>query len=108
MKVYEFEMCVPKSHINNIIYEVSKYVESYDGKVKHLVHGNNIYFKIKVEDKYDYALNNLIKQLNDYVNQLSAAEDDFVKDAKFFVRLWSCIAVCVIIAIIVVEVIEFL
>ena len=108
MKVCEFEMCVPKSHINNVIYEVSKYVESYDGTVKHLVYGNNIHFKIKVEDKYDYAIRNLIKQLNDYVNQLSAAEDAFLKDAKFFVNLWTCIAACVLIAIIVVKVIEFL
>lgn len=107
MKVCEFEMCVPKSQINNIIYEVSKYVESYDGTVKHSVCGNNIYFKIKVEDKYDYALRSLIKQLNDYVNQISAAEDDFLKDAKFFVNLWTCIGVCVIIAIIVIEVIKF-
>lgn len=108
MKVYEFEMCVPKSHINNVIYEVSKYVEHYDGTVKHLVYGNNIHFKIKVEDKYDYALRSLIKQLNDYIIQLSAAQDAFVKDAKFYGRLWACIAVCVIITIIVVKVIEFL
>ena len=108
MKVYEFEMRVPNSHINNVIYEVSKYVEHYDGTVKHLVYGRNIHFKIKVEDKYDYALRYLIKQLNDYVNQTNEAEDDFVKDAKFFGRIWTCIAVCVIIAIIVVKVIEFL
>lgn len=108
MKVCEFEMCVPKSQINSIVYEVSKYVESYDGTVKHLVCGNNIHFKIKVEDKYDYAIRSLIEQLNDYVNQINAAEDDFVKDAKFFGRLWLCIGVCVIIAIIVIEVIKFL
>ena len=108
MKVCEFEMSVPKSHINNVIYEVSKYVESYDGTVKHLVYGNNIHFKIKVEDKYDYAIRNLIKQLNDYVNQLSAAEDAFIKDAKFYGRLWACVAVCAIIIIISIKVIEFL
>ena len=107
MKVCEFEMCVPKSQINNIIYEVYKYVEGYDGTVKHSVCGNNIYFKVKVEDKYAYSLDYLIKQLNDYVNQISAAEDDFLKDAKFFVNLWICIGVCVIITIIVIEVIKF-
>lgn len=91
MKVYEFEMSIPKSQIDNVIYEVSKYVQHLDGIVTYTKGRNHISFKIKVDDIHQNAIDYLIKQLQDYVNTYNASIDDFVKDANKALNLWRWI-----------------
>ena len=88
MKVYEFEMSIPNSQIDNVIYEVSKYVQQLDGIVTYSKCRNHIYFKIKVDNRHQKEIDYLIKQLQDHINTYNASIDDFVKDANKCLNLW--------------------
>jgi hypothetical protein len=79
----KLEIRVPKSHVENVVYEVSKYLDMLGCSFDYITNGRNIYFSIKYSEKQRSSLNYLIKQLNDYINQTNEISNSVVDDVKY-------------------------
>ena len=85
----KLEIRVPKSHVENVIYEVSKYLDMLGCSFSYIRNGRNIYFSIKYSEKQRSSLNYLIKQLNDYINQINEASTSVVDGDVKYLYFWG-------------------